>query len=249
MNTNEFTSGNGEKLFNSDYAEDARAVLGKPWVTLLLGGGFLVGAASRRSLPLAAAAGVLLYRGVAGHWPFARFLERDESEALHPATSVPHQTGIKVERSNVVSKSPDELYRFWRNLENLPRFMDHVVDVQERDEKRSHWKVKSVAGATFEWDAEIINEIPNELIAWRSLDGSDVDHAGSVHFEPDPHGGTKVTVIMEYRPPVGKLGAEIARMFGAEPGQIVEQDLRRLKQLLETGEIQVVEHQSHGAGV
>jgi uncharacterized membrane protein len=252
MNTNAFTSDNTEKNSsseNNDYAVHARDILSQPWITLLLGAGLLLGAASRRSLPLALAGSFLVYRSATERWAFSQLLGLNETDARHPATSVPHQTGSKVERSIVISKPPEELYRFWRNLENLPRFMGHIVDVQQLDEKRSHWKVKSVAGTTFEWDAEIINEIPNDLIGWRSLDEADVDHAGSVHFEANPQGGTKVTVIMEYRPPAGNLGAEVARMFGAEPAQVIEEDLRRLKQLLETGGIPAVERQPHGAGL
>jgi uncharacterized membrane protein len=144
-----------------------------------------------------------------------------------------------VERSITIHKAPEELYRFWRNLENLPRFMSQLTEVRQLDEKRSHWKVKSLAGSNFEWDAEIINEIPNELLAWRSLENSELDHAGSVHFEDDHSsiGASKVTVIMEYRPPAGQIGAEIARMFGQEPAQVIDNDLNRLKQLMESGDI------------
>jgi len=105
-----------------------------------------------------------------------------------------------------------------------------------------------LAGVTFEWDAEIINEIPNELLAWRSLENSEIDHAGSVHFEAHQDGGSKVTVIMEYRPPAGKLGAGIARIFGQEPAQVIDKDLNGLKQLMESGEITSAHAQPHGGG-
>ena len=194
-----------------------------------------------RVLPLALAGGALLYRGVTGRWPMAKLLGLHGQEYRHPATSVPHETGIKVEHSIVIDKAPEEIYRFWRNLENLPRFMSqHVAVDRLAGDQRSHWRVKSFAGQTFEWDAEIINDIPNELLAWRSLEGADLDHAGSVHFERDERGGTggtKVSVILEYRPPAGKLGAGVARLFEQEPSQVINKDLNRLKQLLETGEI------------
>lgn len=190
-----------------------------------------------RIFPLALAGSALLYRGVTGRWPMAKLLGIRGEEHPHPATSVPHETGTKVERSIVIDKTPEEIYRFWRNLENLPRFMSQHVAVHcVADAHRSHWTVKSLAGKTFEWDAEIINDIPNQLLAWRSLEGADLDHAGSVHFEPDERGGTRVSVILEYRPPAGQFGAGVARLLGQEPSQVINKDLNRLKQLLETGE-------------
>lgn len=198
-----------------------------------------------RVLPLALAGSALLYRGITGRWPMAKLLGLRGREYPHPATSVPHETGIRVEESIVIGKTPEEIYRFWRNLENLPRFMSqHVAVDRLTGDQRSHWTVKSFAGQTFEWDAEIINDIPNELLAWRSLQGADLDHAGSVHFEASATGGTKVSVILEYRPPVGKLGAGVARLFGQEPSQVVNKDLNRLKQLLETGDVAANEDQT-----
>jgi uncharacterized membrane protein len=195
------------------------------------------GLGAGRILPLALAGAALIYRGVTGRWPLANLLGFNRDEQRHPATSVPHETGIKVERSIMIHKAPDEIYRFWRDLENLPRFMTQHVSVDPgTDDQRSHWKLKSLAGKTFEWDAEIINDIPNQLLAWRSLEGADLDHAGSVHFEPADGDATRVSVILEYRPPVGKLGAGVARLFGQEPSQVIDRDLQRLKQLLETGE-------------
>lgn len=214
------------------------------WFSMLLGSGLLLGAKARRSLPLALAGGMLVYRGATGRWPFFDLQERP-----HPATSVPHQSGIKVERSISINESPENLYRFWRDLENLPRFMSQVESVNQLDEIRSHWKVTSLAGATLEWDAEIINDLPGELLAWRSLEGADIDHAGSVHFEPDPHVGARVRVVMEYRPPAGTVGAEIARWIGQEPGQILDKDLHRLKQLMEAGDIATVQRQPQGGSV
>jgi uncharacterized membrane protein len=170
------------------------------------------------------------------------------SEQKRAGVSVPHGQGIKVERSIAINnKSPEELYGFWRNPENLARFMKHVVSVQSLGGERSHWKMKSLAGTEFEWDAEIINDKPNELIAWRSLEGADVDHAGSVHFQSDRGGrGTRVKVIMEYRPPAGKMGVALAKLFGEEPEHVIDEDLRRFKQLMEAGEIASVERQPSG---
>jgi uncharacterized membrane protein len=249
MDTEELSSRNVNRTFASarTNGESERLDLfDQKWFATLLGAGLLIGASARRSLPLALAGGMLVYRGVTGRWAFSDLIGLGGAEKRHPATSVAHQTGIKAERSILIDKSPEELYRFWRNLENLPRFMSHVSEVKELEGKRSHWKIKSLGGANFEWDAEIINEIPNELLAWRSLEGSDVDHAGSVHFEPNPHGGTRVTVVIEYRPPAGKLGAEVARVLGQEPPQLIEKDLQSLKHLMEGGEIPSIEGQPQG---
>jgi uncharacterized membrane protein len=152
--------------------------------------------------------------------------------------SLPRDRSIRVQKSITVNRSPEELYRFWRNFENLPRFMSHLESVQVTGEKRSHWRAKAPIGMRVEWDAEIINDRPNELIAWRSIEGADVDNAGSVHFKRAPGGrGTEVRVEMQYIPPGGVIGAAIAKLFGEEPGQQVSEDLRRFKQLMEAGEV------------
>jgi len=146
-----------------------------------------------------------------------------------------------------VNKSPGELYRFWRNFENLPRFMNHLESVKVIDGNRSHWVAKAPLGMTVEWDAVIHNEQENELIAWRSLEGADIPNAGSVRFERAPGGrGTIVKVALEYDPPAGKVGATIAKLFGEEPEQQVEEDLRRFKQVMETDAASTTEGQSSG---
>jgi uncharacterized membrane protein len=151
--------------------------------------------------------------------------------------SVPRGKGIKVEESVVINRPVVEVYRFWRNFENLPRFMDHLESVTVLDENRSHWVAKGPAGSRIEWEAVIHNEIDNELIAWRSLPGSEVNNAGSVHFTPALQGnGTEVRVVLSYDPPAGKLGAAVAKLLGEEPSQQVADDLRRLKQVLDVGE-------------
>ena len=215
-------------------------------LSLAFGSGLLLGASSRRSLPLALTGALLVYRGATGRWAFSGWLPRLGVRRRSRTVSVPHGTGIKIERSVIIQKSPEELYRFWRDVENLPRFMSQVVSVERNSNLRSHWKVKSLVGTTFEWDAEIINDIANELIAWRSVEGSGLDHAGSVHFKNVGNGATRVTVVMEYRPPAGKIGAEVARLFGAEPSQILEKDLQRLKQLCESGESPTIRGQPQG---
>jgi uncharacterized membrane protein len=153
-----------------------------------------------------------------------------------------------VKKVTIVNRPPEELYKFWRNFENLPQFMEHLVAVKGGSEnQRSRWVAKAPGGLTVEWDAEIINERQNELIAWRSLPGSDVANAGSVRFEPCPDGrGTFVKIELEYDPPGGALGARFARLLGEAPEQQVADDLRRFKQLMETGEVTTTKGQSAG---
>jgi uncharacterized membrane protein len=147
-----------------------------------------------------------------------------------------------------IDRPSEELFFFWRNFENLPRFMTHVQAVRKLDEKRSHWVVAGPGGRDVQWDAEIINEEPNKFIAWRSLANADVHNAGSVWFVPAPgQRGTEVRVSMEYIPPAGKIGSAIAWLFGETPRQQIQEDLRRFKQLMETGEIPTTAGQPRGS--
>jgi uncharacterized membrane protein len=145
---------------------------------------------------------------------------------------------VEVAKTITVNAPAAEVYLFWRDFENLPRFMAHLENVEVQDDRRSRWTAKGPAGKPVTWEAEITEERPSELIAWRSLPGSDVSTSGVVRFLPAPGGrGTIVRVDMTYDPPAGKLGAAIAKLFGKEPGQQVEGDLRRFKQVVETGEV------------
>jgi uncharacterized membrane protein len=145
---------------------------------------------------------------------------------------------VRVTKTITVNRSPRDVYRFWRDLRNLPRFMSHLEEVHVLGDKRSRWRAKGPAGVTVAWDAEITEDVPNERIAWRSLEGADVDNAGTVHFKPGPNGrGTEVKVEIRYAPPAGRVGASILKLFGEAPGQQIREELRALKQLLETGEI------------
>ena len=158
------------------------------------------------------------------------------------------ERGIHVEEVMTINRSPWDLYQFWHNFENLPRFMHHVESVKVIDEKRSHWSVKGPAGKSVEWDAEIINDEPNALIAWRSLGGADVDNAGSVRFVPGLGGrGTQVRVVIDYIPPAGRVGKWVATLFGANPEREIREDLRSFKRLMETGEVPTIEGPPHGA--
>jgi len=145
---------------------------------------------------------------------------------------------IRNKRSVTIGKPVAEVYAFWRNFENLPQFMRHLESVTVRDDRRSHWVAKAPAGKTVEWDAEVTDERENELISWRSVEGSQIYNAGTVHFSEAPGGrGTEVRVEFEYDPPFGKLGSKVAMLFREEPGQQVKDDLRNLKQVMELGEV------------
>ena len=157
--------------------------------------------------------------------------------------------GVHAKATCVVNRSPEEVYTFWRNFENLSRFMKHLESVADHGDGRSHWVAKGPAGSTVEWDATIIADVPGEVITWRSLEGADVDHAGAVRFEAAPGGrGTIVKVNIQYNPPAGVVGATVAKLFGEEPEQQLDDDLRRFKQVLEVGEVVVSDATLLGTG-
>jgi len=145
---------------------------------------------------------------------------------------------IHVKQTITVDRGPEEVYAYWRDFENLPRFMEHLEHVQVIDGRRSHWKAKAPRGRSVEWDAEMTEDVTGERIAWRSLPGAEVPNRGVVRFVPAPGDrGTEVHVELRYEPPAGKLGALVAKLFGEEPSMQVSGDLRRFKQVLETGEV------------
>jgi uncharacterized membrane protein len=145
---------------------------------------------------------------------------------------------VDVKKTVVINKSPEELYKFWRNFENLPNFMNHIKSIQVLDDKRSHWVAKAPLGTSVEWDAEIIKEAENKSIVWHSLEGADVDSVGSVAFtSANGNNSTEVKVTMEYNPPGGNIGAIAAKLFGEDPQQQLDEDLERFKQLMETGSV------------
>jgi uncharacterized membrane protein len=161
--------------------------------------------------------------------------------AMQPETAQ-HQTMdrgiIRTKRSVTVNRPVEEIYAFWRNFENLPQFMRHLESVTVTSDKLSHWVAKAPAHKSVEWEAELTEDRPNELIAWRSLPGSSVYNAGEVQFARAPgNRGTELRVTIEYDPPFGKLGSKIAMLWREEPGQQVADDLRHFKQVMETGEI------------
>ena len=145
---------------------------------------------------------------------------------------------LRVRASTTVNRPVADVYAFWRDFENLPQFMAHLHSVEHIDSSRWRWRAHGPAATTFEWDAEIVDDVPDVLLSWGSVDGSGIENSGVVRFVPAPAGqGTEVTIELEYRPPAGPLGAAVATLLGEEPAQQVRDDLRRFKQVVETGEV------------
>jgi uncharacterized membrane protein len=202
----------------------------------IIGGAALVAAGlSRRNLPgllLALLGGAFIVRGVGGHCGLYRSL--GISTAPRRRAGVPDQTGYKIEKTIVIDRPPEELFHFWRNLENLPEFMEDIESIRILDDFRSHWAVKGPGGQRLEWDAEIVNEHPGEMISWQTLPGADIQSAGTVRFTPSNDGkSTLLRLVLEFRPPGGPLGARFARLIGKDPAVRLDQDLARLKQIAE----------------
>ena len=173
----------------------------------------------------------LVYRGANGYRPLYDALGVEMPET---ATGV-GKRNARVEHQILIKRPPQELYRIWRNLENLPIFMENLHSVHEIDDTKSLWVAKAPAGTVIKWKAEIINDIENELIAWQSLEGSGVDNAGTVRFEDSGDGATMVHVVLRYDPPGDQLGIWAAKAFGRDPQREIEADLDRFKAIMEIG--------------
>ena len=204
----------------------------------------------RAGIAAAILGGAFLHRGATGHCYVYQALGVSTGTAeavLEPAVrrdvvgraaTVNARKSTKIERNVTIQRPRAELYAFWRNFENLPQFMEHLVSVEVLSDKRSRWTAKAPAGMVVEWDAELVNDIPDTLIAWKSVGVADVPNAGSVHFSDAPGGrGTVVRVEMDVEMPAGKLGVVVAKLFGEDPDREVREDLRKFKQLMETGEV------------
>lgn len=204
----------------------------------LIGGAGLIGYGLMRrdktGALLAALGGTLAYRGASGHCPLYQTLGINMASSR---SGVPYELGVRVDAEVMIRRRPEELYRFWRKLSNLPRFMRHVESVHEKNGRLSHWVVTGPAGSRVEWDSEIVNDVEPEVIGWRSLPGSQVDNGGSVRFERAGEDHTRVRVSLQYNPPAGTLGAMIARAFGEDPRTTVQEDLERFKELMESGRL------------
>ncbi|MEO8078078.1 MAG: SRPBCC family protein [Acidobacteriota bacterium] len=212
------------------------------WGSVAAGVGFAAYGLWRRrgsGFLLAGLGALLLRRGLSGHCDTYELLGVNTAGTGQDTRRVlGGHAGIHVEEIVTIEQPVELLYRFWRNLENLPRFMRHLESVDRLTDTLSRWRAIGPAGKVVEWTAEIINEVPNKLIGWRSIDGSDVVSAGSVHFEDAGAGrGTRVRVRLQYNLPGGKVGAALARMMGADPATEIREDLGQFKRLVEIGEV------------
>lgn len=234
INNIETNIGNSERIVSS--------IAGGAMIAYGLKQGGLVGAA------LSVLGGGLMLRGTTGHCELYKTL--NINTAAEKDSAAPYGKGrtgkIHVTKSVTINKSQQELYSFWRDVENLPQFMSHLESVRRIDNKRSHWQAKAPIGSSVEWEAEITSDVENERIGWKSVEGSDIPNSGTVEFLPTSNRGTQVRVTLTYEPPAGKIGMFIAKLFGEEPGQQVADDLRHFKQLMESGMIMTVEGQTSG---
>jgi uncharacterized membrane protein len=220
-------------------SENTQASETERWSSLIGGGALVLIGLKERSLRgvlMAIAGGGLIYQGVNNQSAI-----KEAQELL----GIDHS--IKVEKTVTIAKPAAELYRYWRDFNNLPSFMKHLKSVIVYDDQRSHWVTNAPLDKTVEWDAQIIKDEPDQLIAWTSVENANINHSGFVRFQPAPGDrGTEVKVVMEYTPIGGKIGSAIAELFGKEPEQLIKQDLCRLQQLMETGEIATTEGQPKG---
>jgi uncharacterized membrane protein len=221
-------------------------------VSVLGGSALAAWGVERRDLPgtaLALLGAALIHRGATGHCYVydamgvttdagaPGFVPRAEP-APGPAATVRASKSVKVERSIAVSRPPAALYALWRDPANVARFMDHVESVEPIDDRHARWTMRGPAGRMITWVAEVIVDVPDARIAWKSEEGSEVPNAGSVHFDPLPGGrGTEVRLVMDYEPPAGLIGNGLAKLLGADPDHMVRESLRRFKALAEAGEI------------
>jgi uncharacterized membrane protein len=207
-----------------------------------------VGRRDLTGLVIAAVGGAMLHRGATGYCHMYTALKINT--ATDEATPEDFdRRGIHVSQSFLIGKPAAELYAFWRKLDNLPQFMEHLESVQVLDDRRSHWVAKApgIVGGRVEWDAEITRDEPDARIEWRSLPGTSVDNRGAVRFEPAlGDRGTNVHVTLDYLPPAGQVGRLVAKLFGQAPESQVKEDLRSFKRLMETGEVITVDGQPQG---
>ncbi|MCW3464265.1 SRPBCC family protein [Chitinophaga nivalis] len=199
-------------------------------------GSWLVGAAISQvdkrplgSLLKILTAGYLLYRGVSGNCLLNGFMGKRNTDR--------HTTAINIRTTLTIDNPKEEVYYFWRQLNNLPLFMKHLISVEEKDPFHSHWVVKGPGGiGTLDWDAEIVKEIPGEMIGWRSLPGSSIATAGRVAFSHAMNGGTTIDVMITYRPPAGYVGTGLAWLLNPAFENMIIKDIRGFKHYMETGE-------------
>jgi len=183
-------------------------------------------------IALAAAGGFLAWRATSGHCPVYQLAGVDTAHRASTKEALGGGRGVHVLEGVTIARPVADVFGFWRDFSNLPRFMSHLESVSGEG-PRSHWVARGPVGTSVEWDAELINEVENKVIGWRSLEGADVVHAGSVNFEEAPGGGTELRVKLQYESPAGKAGALVAQWLGVDPAKQIREDLERLKTILE----------------
>ena len=209
------------------------------WLSIAAGMGLAAYGLTRRrgasGWMLAAFGGLLVRRGASGHCDtYELFGINTAGTGQDTRRALGGSAGMIVDERVTINQPVELLYRFWRNLENLPRVMRHLESVERITDTLSRWRAKGPAGTVVEWNAEVINEVPNKLIAWQSIEGSDVVSAGSVHFDDLGAGrGTRVRVRLQYSPPGGKVGAAIVKLVGRDAATEIRDDLRQFKQSVE----------------
>ncbi len=235
---NEQDQFNQHSMINVPQNERTISLIGGSILTVF---GAIIGLARRNPAGalVALIGGGLIYQGTTGHSPLYRLL--GTNRAVRTGTknvSVPHEQGEHVSAVVVINRPVEELYSIWKNFQNLPQIMSYLDKVQFIDDKHSRWTVKSPMGTKVSWDAEIINDVPNEVISWRSLANAQVANAGSVRFREAPYrkGSTEVRVTLEYVAPGQKLGVAVAKWLGQNPEQQLQDDLERFKSYLENDE-------------
>ena len=206
----------------------------------VLGGGALTLYGLRRSLAplmLLLGGGALMYRGFTGHCPAYQAM------GVNTAHQDPEH-GVTLEATITVNKPAAEVYRFWRQVENHPRFMQHLESAVSTGEKRSHWVARGPLHLPLTWDAELVEERPNALLSWRSLPAADVDNTSTVRFRELPNGrGTEVRLRLAYAPPGGVAGVALAKLFKTLTARQLREALRHCKQIIEAGETPTIAHQ------
>lgn len=220
------------KIVETESSANPSKISGRNWPLLLVAGAFgfyalrkktFVGKAARTALTTAS------------------------SIALRQIKQAQESKQYKAQASFLIKCAPERAFRFWRDFEKLPQFMQYLKSVQVYDDKRSDWTAEGPLGVTLHWSAEIFHEKENERIAWRTLPGSAIENSGSVEFHPIPNNkGTQVTATVQYTPPAGSLGRAFAAIFGKDPTFLIREDLRRFKALMEAGEIPTTKGQPHG---
>ncbi|RIK81038.1 MAG: cyclase [Planctomycetota bacterium] len=217
-------------------AKQANVGEAERWLSAIAGGTLIACSAGRTNARglLGVLAGVaLVYRGASGHCAVYEALGISTARRRGRATAVPARQGAKIEHTIRIDAPAEQLYRHWRVLENLPDFAPHLESVRESDPMRSHWVACAPLGGVVEWDAEIIEDRPGELISWRSLPGADLDSAGSVRFQSLADDETLLTLTLKYNPPGGTLTAQAAEFLGMGMQPAVEEALERFKRDVE----------------